>query len=142
MTSDDEGYYLVFTLMGDDTPNEKPIRARFFINRDGIALMSVQNAICLGNPLYTPDSLLPPEKAISVLKAEATISWVHQPVQTVHKVSLVYRAMKANDYAGCVVYTPVWYIEYKDADSESQDYYCWGEIDAVNGKLIRAIFKE
>lgn len=58
-----------------------------------------------------------------------------------HGIIRLFRG-KANDHAGCVVYTPVWYIEYKDADSESQDYYCWGEIDAVNGKLIRAIFKE
>lgn len=108
----------------------------------GIAFMSVQNAICLGDPLYMPDSLISPEQAISVLKTEAVISWVHQPVQTVHKVSLVYRATKADDLSVGVVYTPVWYIEYKDADSILQDYYCWGEINAVNGKLIRAIFKE
>lgn len=142
VTNGDEGYYLVFTPMGDDTPNETPIQARFFINRAGIAFMSVQNAIYLGDPFYTPNALISPEQAISVLKTEAVISWVHQPVQTVHKVALVYRAMKTDGQTEGMIYTPVWYIEYKDADSINQDYYCWGEIDAVNGKLIRAIFKE
>lgn len=39
-----------------------------------------------------------------------------------------------------MVFVPVWRVEYKDAESAVQDYSCWGEVSAVNGKVINAIF--
>lgn len=140
VTADDEGYYLIYTLMGDDSTNEAPTDFTLFVNRGGIAYASLRNAYNLGEPLYTPETLLSPDQAISVLKAEAVASWTHKPVQTVRKVSLVYRAI--NSEADGKVFVPVWRIEYKDADSASRNYDCWGEINAVTGKLVNAIFKE
>ena len=40
-----------------------------------------------------------------------------------------------------MVFAPVWRIEYQVADSAPQNTFCWGEVNAVTGKLIDAIFR-
>ena len=92
--------------------------------------------------MYTPDSLISPEEAVATLIAEAAAAHYGKPVLSVHKVSLVYRAVRADDKAEGMVFSPVWYIEYKDAETAANEYdFSWGEINAVNGKLTNASFR-
>ena len=94
-----------------------------------------------GDILYTPDTLIYPDEAIATLTAEATASRYGKPVLSVRKVSLVYRAVRADDKADGMVFAPVWHIEYKDDESIANEHdFSWGEINALNGKLTNAIF--
>ena len=141
-STDDEGYYLVYALNGIHDAEDGQQCITMYIDRDGIAYMSINNFFTMGDVLYTPDSLISPDEAVATLTAEAAAAHYGKPVLSVHKVSLVYRAVRADDKADGMVFSPVWHIEYKDAESAANEHdFSWGEINAVNGKLINASFK-
>ena len=139
-TAEDEGYYLIYTLLGMEETSDTQNLISLFIDRGGIAYVNLLNTYTLGDALDTPDALITPEDAITALNAEAATSRRGMPIQSVEKVSLVYRAIRAENKADGMVFVPVWRVEYKDAESAVQDYSCWGEVNAVNGKVINAIF--
>lgn len=141
-SADDEGYYLIYALNGIHDAEAGQQCITMYIDRGGIAYMSINNFFTMGDVLYTPDSLISPDEAVATLTVEAAAAHYGKPVLSVHKVSLVYRAVRADDKAEGMVFTPVWYIEYKDAESAANEHdFSWGEINAVNGKLINASFR-
>lgn len=141
-SADDEGYYLIYALNGMHDAEDDQQWIAMYINRDGIAYMSIHNSFTMGDVLYTPDSLISPAEAVATLTVEAASAHYGKPVLSVHKVSLVYRAVRADDKADGMVFSPVWHIEYKDAESAANEHdFSWGEINAVNGKLTNASFR-
>lgn len=139
---DDEGYYLIYALNGMHDAEDGQQQIAMYIDRGGIAYMSIHNSFTMDDVLYTPDSLISPDEAVATLIAEAAAAHYGKPVLSVHKVSLVYRAVRADDKAEGMVFSPVWYIEYKDAETDANEHdFSWGEINAVNGKLTNASFR-
>ena len=141
-SADDEGYYLIYALNGMHDAEDGQQQIAMYIDRGGIAYMSIRNSFTMGDALYTPDSLISPDEAVATLTAEAAAAHYGKPVLSVYKVSLVYRAVRADDKAEGMVFSPVWYIEYKDAENAANEHdFSWGEINAVNGKLTNASFR-
>lgn len=138
---DDEGFYLVYTLMGANDLSDTRNLITLFVNRGGIAYVNLRNSFTPADVLYTPAALITPEKAVSALNAEAAASRNGLPVRSVSEVSLIYRAVRAENPADGMVFTPVWRIGYRDAESTSGNGLRWGEINAVNGELINASFR-
>lgn len=141
VTADDEGYYLVYTLMGMQNDIRRDNEAVLFIDRSGVAYMTLRSSFSLGEVLYTPDTLISADQAIELLSAEAAASMQHLPVLSVEKAVLTYVTVRADAKADGMVFTPVWQIYYKDAECVDPDDFSWCEINAVNGKLIDAIFR-
>ena len=139
-TAEDEGYYLVYTLMGIEDASDTRNLISLFIDRSGIAYMNLRNTYTMGEKLHTPDALITPDEAIAVLNAEAASAIHGKPAESVQSVKMIYRAVRAENKADGMVFVPVWHITYQDADHISTDHSCWAQINAVNGKLTDAIF--
>ncbi|MPN52020.1 hypothetical protein SDC9_199672 [bioreactor metagenome] len=49
--------------------------------------------------------------------------------------------MRAENKADGMVLSPVWLVIYQDEEAAAEGYTCWAEFNAVDGKLLNAIFK-
>ena len=56
-------------------------------------------------------------------------------------MELTYAAMRASKKADGMVLSPIWSVTYQDEMAGEEGYTSWADFDAVDGKLLNAIFK-
>ena len=140
----EEGYYLQYSPLGVDT---SPAGGRygivFYINSRGIVYASVRNTASMGEVVYTPDTLITPDAAVSKLTEELgkSMSFYDKTIQSIQQVALTYEAVRADNKADGMVFAPVWMILYQDESARKNDYSCYALINAVDGTLIDASFR-
>ena len=140
----EEGYYLKYSPLGVDT---SPAGGRygiiFYINSRGIVYASVRNIASMGDIAYTPDTLIPPDAAVSRLTEELgkSMSYYDKTIQSIQQVALTYEAVRADNKADGMVFAPVWMILYQDESARKNNYSCYALINAVDGTLIDASFR-
>ncbi len=140
----EEGYYLKYSPLGVDTsPAGGCYGIVFYINSRGIVHASVRNMFSRGDIVYTPDTLITPDAAVSRLTEELgkSMSFYDKTVQSIQQVALTYDAVRADNKADGMVFAPVWMILYQDESARKNDYSCYALINAVDGTLIDASFR-
>ena len=56
-------------------------------------------------------------------------------------MELIYLPVRAENKQEGMVFAPVWELSYADEAGEKKDIESWAQFNAVNGKLIDAIFQ-
>ena len=141
VTAEDEGYYLLYTLMGKRDEFQFQNEAILFINHNGAAFMTLRSSFIPGDIFYIPDTLVSVEQAIDTLTSEAASSMHHLSVLSIESVSMAYSSVRADNKADGMVFVPVWQILYKDEECRGYDDCSLGVVNAVNGKLINGVFR-
>ena len=88
----------------------------------------------MGEKAEAPDTLITSEKAVERLHEEVARSRNSEKVVRIKTVELTYMPIRAENKRDGMVFAPVWKVEKKGFDS-------WAVFNAVNGKLIDAIFQ-
>lgn len=140
----EEGYYLKYSPMGVDTaPAGGRYSAIFYVGSRGIVYAAVRNQFTRGDVVNTPEALITPDKAITTLTEElgCSLSWNDREIRSIQSVSLTYEAVRAENKADGMVFTPVWMILYQDTSAAENGSGCYALINAVDGTLIDASFR-
>jgi hypothetical protein len=142
-TAEDEGFYLSYHKPGDrhNQGNGDLFSVYAYVTQRGIVQASIRDMYIPGEVYAIPEALTDPEKAINSLPAEMAASRFPARLVSVDSIQLTYAPMRAADKADGMVLSPIWLIIYQSDDSVKRGYRCWAEFDAVDGKLLNAIFK-
>ena len=140
-TAEDEGYYLIYTQTGAAGLDETQGSASFFITSRGIVHADVRCYYMMGEKTETPDSLISSGKAVERLYEETAGSRTGEKVVRVKTVELTHMPVRAENKRDGMVFAPVWKVTYVDGAGEKKGFDSWAVFNAVNGKLIDAIFQ-
>lgn len=143
VTADDEGFYLSYHKLGDsrDQGNGDIFSVYAFVTKRGIVHLSLRDQYIPGEMYATPETLVDPASVLERLSAEVAASRSPEKVQSISSIRLTYAPMRATNKADGMVLSPIWLVTYQDVEAEKNGYHCWAEFDAVDGKLLNAIFK-
>ena len=140
-TAEDEGYYLIYTQTSAAGLDETQGSASFFITSRGIVHADVRCYYMMGEKTETPDSLISSGKAVERLYEETARSRNGEKVVRVKTVELTHMPVRAENKRDGMVFAPVWKVTYVDGSGEKKGFDSWAVFNAVNGKLIDAIFQ-
>ena len=140
-TAEDEGYYLIYAQTSAAGLDETWGRASFFITSRGIVYAEVRCYYMMGEKAGTPDTLITSEKAVERLYEEVARSRNGEKVVRIKTVELTHMPVRAENRQEGMVFAPVWKVIYLDESGEKQGFDSWAVFNAVNGKLIDAIFQ-
>lgn len=134
LTEEDGGFLLVARASVDGVcADDSVLDATAFVNKDGVARLSLRSEYAVGGEAAAPDKLIAPEEALRFAVAEARKSWLPElgdDLQHAPSVELVY----APKTAGALTLTPAWRITALDEYSDPFSV----DIDAVDGALLKA----
>ena len=139
-TAEDEGYFLYYTPLGVDNISDGRHQITLFITSRGIVYANIVSTYNRGEEMYTPEKLISPEEAVTLLYAEAAKSRDGIKVKSIERVALTYVAVRAENKQDGMVFAPVWQVLFKE-EGRGEEYTSWAEFNAVNGTMIDAIFR-
>ena len=139
-TAEDEGYFLYYTPLGVDNISDGRHQITLFITSRGIVYANIVSTYNRGEEMYTPEKLISPEEAVTLLYAEAAKSRDGIKVKSIERVALTYVAVRAENKQDGMVFAPVWQVLFKE-EGRGEEYISWAEFNAVNGTMIDAIFR-
>ncbi len=139
----DEGFYLSYHKPGDgrNLGNGDIFSVYAYVTRRGVVETSIRDAYIPGDVYGTPDSLVDPQKILIRLPEEVAASRFPGKVVSVSSIRLTYAPMRASKKADGMVLSPIWLVIYQDEEAAEKGYNCWAEFNAVDGKLLNAMFK-
>ena len=140
-TEEDEGYYLIYTQTGAAGLDETQGTASFYITTRGIVYAEIRCYYMMGEKDGAPDALISSEKAVERLYEEVTRSRNGEKVVRIKTVELTHMPVRAENKQEGMVFAPVWKVIYLDESGEKKGIDSWAVFNAVNGKLIDAIFQ-
>ena len=140
-TAEDEGYYLIYTQTSAAGLDETQGSASFFITSRGIVYAEVRCYYMMGGKKGAPDALILSEKVVERLYEEVVKSRNGEKVVRVKTVELTHMPIRAENKRDGMVFAPVWKVTYVDESGEKKGFDSWAVFNAVNGKLIDAIFQ-
>ena len=140
-TAEDEGYYLIYTQTSAAGLDETQGSASFFITSRGIVYAEIRCYYMMGEKAEAPDTLITSEKAVERLHEEVARSRNSEKVVRIKTVELTYMPIRAENKRDGMVFAPVWKVTYVDESGEKKGFDSWAVFNAVNGKLIDAIFQ-
>ena len=138
---EDEGYYLIYTQTGAAGLDETQGSASFFITLRGIVYAEVRCYYMMGEKAGAPDMLITSEKAVERLYEEVARSRNGEKIVRIKTVELTHMPVRAENKQEGMVFAPVWKVIYLDESGEKKGFDSWAIFNAVNGKLIDAIFQ-
>ncbi len=143
VTEADEGFYLSYHKPSDggDLGNGDIFSVYAYVTRRGVVYAAIRDAYIPGDVYDTPDSLVDPAQVLASLPQEAAASRFPGKVVSVSGIRLTYAPMRASNKADGMVLSPIWLVIYQDEEGAAQGYSCWAEFNAVDGKLLNAMFK-
>ena len=95
----------------------------------------------MGEKAEAPDTLITSEKAVERLHEEVARSRNSEKAVRIKTVELTYMPIRAENKRDGMVFAPVWKVTYVDESGEKKGFDSWAVFNAVNGKLIDAIFQ-
>ncbi len=140
-TAEDEGYYLIYTQTSAAGLDETWRSASFFITSRGIVYAEVRCYYMMGEKAGVPDALITSAKAVERLYEEVARSRDGKKVVRIKAVELTHMPVRAENKQEGMVFAPVWKVIYVDESGEKKGFDSWAVFNAVNGKLIDAIFQ-
>ena len=102
--------------------------------------LSIRDMYVRGEVYSTPERLVSYEDVLERLPKEMAASRFPEKLDSVLEVRLTYSAVRAANKADGMVLTPTWLVLYQDASAAKSGYTCYAEFNAVDGKLLNAIF--
>ena len=139
--AEDEGFYLIYTQTGAAGLDETQGSASFFITSRGIVYAEVRCYYMMGEKDGAPDALISSGKAVERLYEEVARSRNGEKVVRIKTVELTHMPVRAENKQEGMVFAPVWKVIYLDESGEKKGFDSWAVFNAVNGKLIDAIFQ-
>lgn len=139
----DEGFYLSYHKPGNGRGqgNGDIFSVYAYVTGRGVVEAAIRDMYIPGDVYDTPQTLVRPEDILARLPQEVAASRFPEKVASVSSMRLTYSPVRAANKADGMVLTPVWLVIYQDEQAAAQNYTCWAEFDAVDGKLLSAIFK-
>ena len=139
----DEGFYLSYHKTGDgrNQGNGDIFSVYAYVTTRGVVDVSIRDMYVPGEVYDTPETLVRPEHVLTRLPGEIAASRFPGKLVSVSSIQLSYAPMRASSKADGMILSPIWLIIYQDESSVTSGYNCWAEFDAVDGKLLNAIFK-
>ena len=138
-TTADEGYYLRYHKFGTDGDMAGQFEAVFYVTADGIKSINLRDAYEQGDVIHTPAKLVDAKTVAAALPGEMADSRYPEELKQITRATLTWMPVRADKGDGMVM-TPVWVLSYLTDEGEQQGYECWAVFDAIDGKLIDAIF--
>ena len=99
----------------------------------------VRDAYEQGDVLHTPAKLVDAQTVAASLSGEMADSRYPEELKQITRATLTWMPVRA-DKGDDMVMTPVWVLNYLTDEGQQQGYECWAVFDAIDGKLIDAIF--
>ncbi len=142
-TAADEGFYLSYHKPGDgpNLGNGDIFSAYAYVTQRGVVALSLRDMYIPGEVYDTPETLVSPQTVLDRLPQELAASRFPGKVASVSSVRLTYAPMRAPNKADGMVLSPTWLVIYQDEEAQAQGYTCWAEFNAVDGKLLNAMFQ-
>lgn len=138
-TTADEGYYLCYHKFGNDGDIAGQFEAVFYVTADGIKSINLRDAYEQGDVIHTPAKLVDASTVAAALPGEMADSRYPEELKQITRATLTWMPVRADKGDGMVM-TPVWALSYLTAEGEQQGYESWAVFDAIDGKLIDAVF--
>jgi len=138
-TAADEGYYLHYSS-GVETGDGR-FNVFAYVTAGGIPSLQVRDQCIRGEIVETPGALITPETVEAALPLSMADARFGGELDSIRSLTLTYSLARAADRANGMVFTPAWYVVYRDAHAVKYDYDCFAIYDAVNGTLLGASFQ-
>ena len=136
-TAEDEGYFLLYTLLGAPRIGGEGIHHfELYVTSRGIEDAFFHAEYKRDGIAETPASLISPEEAVNRFYEEIDKMKKSTPVDSVDQVALTYMPVRAKDKKDGMLFTPVWQIAFTSRGKSP----FWAFFNAVDGTLIDAIF--
>lgn len=139
----EEGFFLIYykqgAAAGSDSGSLHSVHA--FVNGRGIVNLGLRDMFIQGKVLSTPDHLVSPESVMDKLPREIAASRFPGKVDNIQSVRLTYSPFQLPNKKDGLAFTPIWLVLYQDEEGAQAGYTCWVEFNAVDGKLMGAMFK-
>ncbi len=141
--AEDEGFYLSYHKPSDggNHGNGDIFSVYAYVTPRGVVDISLRDMYITGDVYSTPKALVDPQIILEKLPEAVSSSRFPEAVVSISSVRLTYAPLRAADKADGMVLSPIWLVLYQDTKAEKSGYDCWAEFDAVDGKLLNAIFK-
>ena len=136
-TAEDEGYFLLYTLLGSPRISYHDYHLELYITSRGIEDMFFGAEYRREEIVDTPAELISPEEAEARFYEELAASNSRRTADSLDKISLTYMPVRAQNKKDGMVFAPVWQISYTWRGRNRH----WAYINAIDGKLIDAVFK-
>ena len=142
-TTADEGFSLRYLKpeIGLNEGSGSYFNVYAYVTVRGVVYLALRELYIPGAVSSTPEALVSPESVLERLPQEAAAGRFATKVVTIQSIRLSYAPMRAANKADGMVLSPIWLVLYQDEESQGQGYTSWAEFDAVDGKLLNAMFK-
>ena len=139
VSQDDEGYFLHY--QNGVTTGDSRFDLCVYVTKDGIANLQLRDMYIRGDVVETPASLVTPETVMARLPREMANSRFGEELASILSVELVYTPARAGDKTDGMVFTPAWYVVYRDTEGSKQNFDSYALFNAVDGTLLGASFQ-
>ena len=95
----------------------------------------------MGEKAGASDTLITSGKAVERLYEEVARSRNGEKIVCIQTVELTHMPVRPENKQEGMVFAPVWKVTYVDESGEKKGFDSWAIFNAVNGKLIDAIFQ-
>lgn len=134
-----EGYYLQYHKYGSEGDIAGLFSGTFYVTADGVMEVNLRDYYQPGEILSNPEMLLDAQTIADRLPEEmASARWPETLVE-IHQAELTWMPMRA-DTGKDMVMSPVWVLSYSSEEYGRVNKDCWAIFNAIDGKLITAIF--
>ena len=138
-TVDNEGYYLQYHKYGTEGDIAGLFSGTFYVTADGVMEVNLRDYYQPGEILRTPEKLMDVETIANQLPKEMANSRWPETLVEICQAELTWMPMRA-DTGKDMVMSPVWVLSYSSEEYGRVNKDCWAIFNAIDGKLITAIF--
>lgn len=139
-TSAEEGYLLKYNRFGTDGDASGMFHVSAYVTASGVRYASICDMYAVGEVYDTPAKLVDAQTVLDALPKEMAASRYPEKLEEVVRATLTWAPARAAKKADGIVLTPVWQVIYLSDEAVKSGYECWATFNAVDGKLLSAIF--
>lgn len=136
-TAEDEGYFLLYTLLGSPRISYHDYHLELYVTSRGIENAFFGAEYRRDGIADTPAGLISPEEAATRFYEELAAADSRLTADSLDQIALVYLPSRAKNKKDGMVFIPVWQISYT---SHGRNRH-WAYISAIDGELVHAMFK-
>ena len=135
--AEDEGYFLLYTLLGSPRISYHDYHLELYVTSRGIEDAYFGAEYRREEIVDTPAELISPDEAAARFYEELAASESRRTADSLDRISLCYMPVRAQNKKDSMVFIPAWQISYTWRGRNRH----WAYINAIDGKLIDAVFK-
>lgn len=135
-TAEDEGYYLEYKRHAMENVSTRDYAVRLYITKNGIVHANIHESHQKGEEIRQSGKLMDAKQVVESLPKVLVANGYDIDSLKIVGVRLCYQTKLEKK---ALIFTPIWQIFYKE--DSAQSYNAWANFDAIDGKLLDAIFK-